>query len=327
MLNNKYKILIGISFAISLSVALLYMFIEWEVIKLKSQQENRVINYQVSDIKTVDSIFYAPGNGNNVIQAGRVDALVVGRDSIDARVTIDNNANKNEDLLRLYAQNSDLGPAWRWNDGGHAIVRTSLAITGDHTLSILGGYSSMLAVRSDLPEGVPAVIIQTNHADEGSFRGPLILGLDWDDIPTISLRPEGDIQTTGMFTTLMSGKNVTDKQTAYAALVGPEVGIYIRGTGNLDNGRAVISLPDHFRKSAAEGTVTVHLTPEGEWLQLFVREKSTEKIIVEEAEGKSGIFSYVIYGVRSGYENYQPLSTYKTEKNIGSLRRALEVLF
>lgn len=92
---------------------------------------------------------------------------------------------------------------------------------------------------------------------------------------------------------------------AYTSLEGPEAGTYIRGTTELVNGEAVIELPKHFSLVTSEEGLTVQLTPLGEWLQLYVVERSTTKIVVREANGKDGRFDYLVQGVRKGYEGYQ----------------------
>jgi len=78
-----------------------------------------------------------------------------------------------------------------------------------------------------------------------------------------------------------------------------------RGTAELVNGEAVIFLPDHFAKVTVDDALTVTLTPVGEWLQLYVVEKSTSYIVVGEATGQDGTFDYLVQGVRSGYEDWQ----------------------
>src|SRR6185436_8022137 len=47
----------------------------------------------------------------------------------------------------------------------------------------------------------------------------------------------------------------------YCCPEGPEAAMYVRGTGQLVNGRATIELPDHFRNLASEPGMTVQLTP------------------------------------------------------------------
>lgn len=96
-----------------------------------------------------------------------------------------------------------------------------------------------------------------------------------------------------------------DKSIIYVSLEGSEDGVYIRGTAQLHNGEAVVKLPEHFGMVTSEQGLTVQLTPLGEWLQLYIVEKSTKRIVVREANGKSGQFDYLVMGVRKGYENHQ----------------------
>jgi hypothetical protein len=96
-----------------------------------------------------------------------------------------------------------------------------------------------------------------------------------------------------------------EKEIHYTCLEGPEVGTYLRGTAELRNGEAVIDLPDHFGYTTLDDDLTVQLTPLGEWLRLYVVEKSTAQIVVREADGKDGSFDYLIQGVRTGYEDFE----------------------
>jgi hypothetical protein len=95
------------------------------------------------------------------------------------------------------------------------------------------------------------------------------------------------------------------KEIYYAALEGPEAGTYFRGSAELVNGDVTIELPQHFTSVTAAEGLTVQLTPVGKWLQLFVKEKSNQRIVVGEATGQSGSFDFIINGVRKGYENFQ----------------------
>lgn len=95
------------------------------------------------------------------------------------------------------------------------------------------------------------------------------------------------------------------KSIVYVSLEGPEDGVYIRGTAQLRDGESIIELPEHFGLVTSEQGLTVQLTPLGEWLQLFVVEKSVKRIVVREANGKSGQFDYLVIGIRKGYENHE----------------------
>jgi hypothetical protein len=88
----------------------------------------------------------------------------------------------------------------------------------------------------------------------------------------------------------------------YFGLAGPESGLYLRGTLDLTDGRAVIDLPGHFADSAEPGTLTVHLTPAGECQGLFVAERSVRRVVVLECgEGKSDApFDYLLIARRRG---------------------------
>lgn len=86
-----------------------------------------------------------------------------------------------------------------------------------------------------------------------------------------------------------------------------EAGTYIRGTGKLTNGKAVLELPEHFSLITAEEGLTAQLTPRGEWLQLYVGELTTRQIVVREALGKNGQFDHFIQGVRIGYEHHKAI--------------------
>jgi hypothetical protein len=95
------------------------------------------------------------------------------------------------------------------------------------------------------------------------------------------------------------------KMISYAALEGPEAGTYVRGTARLIGGEAIVELPEHFRLVSAEDRLTVALTPLGQWLQLYVAEKSVTRIVVREVGRRSGQFDYLVQGIRRGFEDYK----------------------
>ena len=115
----------------------------------------------------------------------------------------------------------------------------------------------------------------------------------------------GDLTVRGTKSFVLEDPQDPQKEIVYSSLEGPEVGTYIRGTAELQNDEAVIELPEHFAKVTAEEGLTVQLTPVGQWLQLFIVEKSTHRIVVREANGRDGQFDYLVQGVRKGYEDYQ----------------------
>lgn len=122
---------------------------------------------------------------------------------------------------------------------------------------------------------------------------------------------DGNVQVNGNFSATGTKNFVqahpTDptREIVYVALEGGEAGTYVRGSGQLVHGKAVIALPEHFGLVTETSGLTVQLTSRGEWLQLYVVELDTTQLVVRETQGKSGAFDYLIHGVRSGYEQYE----------------------
>jgi len=96
-------------------------------------------------------------------------------------------------------------------------------------------------------------------------------------------------------------------------LEGGEVGIYWRGTGLLENGRAKIEFPEHFKLALSkEAPIVAMVTPTSR-CQMYVKEKTHSYIIVESFNGCSGSFDFLIMGVRKDYENYKPIRLKKNQ--------------
>jgi hypothetical protein len=115
----------------------------------------------------------------------------------------------------------------------------------------------------------------------------------------------GGLSVVGLKSFLQPHPTDATKNIVYVALEGGEAGTYIRGTGSLVNGEAVVNFPEHFTLVTADEGLTVQLTPRGQWLQLYVAELNTQRIIVREAQKGSGPFDYLVQGVRKGYEHHQ----------------------
>ncbi len=102
-----------------------------------------------------------------------------------------------------------------------------------------------------------------------------------------------------------------EKSIVYATLEGGENGTYWRGRAKLENGRAVVELPDHFRKvTSPDHPVTVQVTPRSaESLGLAVTKSTNSEIVVQELQGGSGDYEFdcLVQGKRLGYEDYEPV--------------------
>jgi hypothetical protein len=123
--------------------------------------------------------------------------------------------------------------------------------------------------------------------------------------PAARLDVMGDIHATGTKNFVQAHPTDPMKQIVYVALEGGEAGTYTRGTWKLEEGLAVIKLPEHFGLVTSQDGLSVQLTPRGQWLQLYVVQVSSEELVVQETQGKSGQFDYLIQGVRKGYEHHE----------------------
>ncbi len=102
----------------------------------------------------------------------------------------------------------------------------------------------------------------------------------------------------------------------YATLEGGEAGVYTRGTASLEDGVAVVDLPEHFELVASDEGLTVQVTPLGNCNGLYVEEKSTSEIVVKELmKGDSDVeFDYNVQGIRTGFEDYEVIRS-KTDED------------
>ncbi len=205
-----------------------------------------------------------------------------------------------------------------------SIVRSMMRFkipTGSADLSLYKGADtdiSRFSIQLREPAGGSAATI-TMRYDSSSDIGELDMIANYINLFPVPLNSQtltsanvhgdlnvfGDLDVSGSKNFVQEDPDNPDQVIVYAALEGPEVGTYIRGTATLVNGEAVIYLPDHFSKVTETEGLTVQLTPVGTWLELYVVEKSPEKIVVREAQGRDGQFDYFVQGIRKGYANFQ----------------------
>lgn len=153
----------------------------------------------------------------------------------------------------------------------------------------------------------------------------------WIDVSDASSNPQAGIYVNSSGNGIVWGDtknfrmdNPRDAATeiVYACVEGPEAAAYLRGTGQLVNGRAVVDFPEHFRDVIVAAGMTVQLTP---------RDASSEGLAVvdrslsgfEVAELRSGRGSYAfdweVKGVRAGYEDYEVIRSKSQDIRYGSL--------
>jgi hypothetical protein len=115
----------------------------------------------------------------------------------------------------------------------------------------------------------------------------------------------GNLAATGTKPFIQAHPTDPSKEIVYVALEGGEAGTYVRGVGQVVNGKAMIALPEHFALVTNNQDLSVQLTPRGAWLQLYVVELDTTLLVVREAQSQSGVFDYLIHGIRRGYEQHE----------------------
>jgi hypothetical protein len=124
---------------------------------------------------------------------------------------------------------------------------------------------------------------------------------------TYAVYAAGDLAATGVKSFVDPHPTDATKVVRFVALEGPEVGTYFRGRGRFVHGRATINAPEAFRIATEEEGITVHLTPIGGLAMVAVTGQSLDRI---EAEASKDVeFSYVVYGIRRGYKDFDPIRT------------------
>ena len=121
--------------------------------------------------------------------------------------------------------------------------------------------------------------------------------------PSVSGSVQGNLDVTGAFSAttksfLIDHPSKEGMRLQYASLEGPENGVYVRGT--TDEG--FITLPDYWRDLVHNSSITVTLTPVGQFQPLFVEQKNNREIRVG---GVCGYYDYVVYGERKDVDKLE----------------------
>ena len=108
---------------------------------------------------------------------------------------------------------------------------------------------------------------------DGSSNKGVEMNTDGDIIMSGNLTIEGSLlDSSGNPKTFIIDHPLhSDKYLVHATLEGPEAGVYYRGKAQLQNGKAVITLPDYFESLTHEDNRTIQLNSENGWSPLFVK--------------------------------------------------------
>ncbi len=185
----------------------------------------------------------------------------------------------------------------------HATARTTVRFG-----VTIGGWNEINAGAGN------GLIVGTNNATTLILgtNGANRLQIDSAGAVTVS----GNFTVTGTKNFAMPDPADEKKAIYYTSLEGPEAGTYFRGSAKTVDGQAVIELPGYFSRITEPERMTVQLTPVGDWGQLYVSEKSPERLVIKVAKGGEDLkFDYLVQGVRKGYLDYEVVRDNHLPKN------------
>jgi hypothetical protein len=139
----------------------------------------------------------------------------------------------------------------------------------------------------------------------------------WGDVGRGSYK----IMGSGSVSFVQNHPDRSDRVIVYAAPEGDEVATYTRGTARLIDGEARVPLGETFKwVTNPEVGLTAHLTPRGDWAELYVKSLTTETMVVASHDGSGDVaFDYIIYGLRIGFEEVTIVQEKEREAYIPSM--------
>jgi len=129
------------------------------------------------------------------------------------------------------------------------------------------------------------------------------------------------IQGNGSVAFVQNHPTEKDKVIVYNAPESDEVATYNRGTARLVNGVAHVRLGETFVwVTNPDLGLTAYVTPRGEWSDLYVEAVSPTELVVRSKDGTgNGVFDYIVYGLRIGFEEVSIVQEKKQDSPIPSM--------
>ena len=181
--------------------------------------------------------------------------------------------------------------------GGYGVYGTSVA-----GYAVFGNSASGFGVYGTSTTGRGAYF-ESNSTSKATV---LITNLGGASSP--GLYVDGTFIATGTKSFVADHPTDPTQSIYYAALEGPEAGMYVRGKATLVEGAAVVVLPQHFALLVAPDSLTASLTPRSAASEgLATVALSPTGMTVRELRNGSGTyeFDYVVYGVRDAFRDFQ----------------------
>ena len=242
-------------------------------------------------VQAQDSVFVTPTGNVGLGTSSPVDRLhLFNSTDVPTTIRIESTSTGVNGVSNFRAQSNSTVVHFRAHGSGRTI---------SHFGVVLGGWSEVV---QDIGNGL---LIGTQNST------PIILGTNNTnrlqiDGSTGAVTVSGNLTVTGTKNFAVADPADARKAIYYAALEGPEAGTYFRGTARTVQGEAVIELPGYFARLTEPERLTVQLTPVGSWGQLYVAEKTPQRLVVRLPPGSTDLeFDYFVQGVRKGYLNYQ----------------------
>ncbi len=221
------------------------------------------------------------------------EQVFIGIDKDSAGVIYLGGTNKDYYNTKLVNHDGGLSGAIELYNDGYEIVTIGTSQAGSGGIWVTG------------KNGSPNAYI--SHADGYPNEGAVLLFNDEGTL-NLGIYGNGDFWANGTKSFIVNDPTDNTRKIKYTCLEGPEAAMYFRGKARLADGRATIELPDYFRSLASDSTITVSLTPHS----LSSKGMAVDKIgngtvtVGELFEGTGNYeFSYTVYAVRKGYENYE----------------------
>ena len=312
-------------------------------IKDKSITAEKIIPTIISSINGLSN------NGGNIdIMSG--DNITIAVDSVNNTLTISSNAsggggtggflnadsfqviNSESAIIVVIGKNSEeAGSADFFNRFGQSTVLITTLLTSPAS-GALGIFEDDEFAAGIFGKDGGGGLFQLVNAS-----GSLTLNLDGEDLGggSVSVLNQngettvfldgafGDIAATGVKSFIAPHPTNASKDIFYAAIEGPEAGMYTRGTGRLTDGEAEVFLPEHFMLLASSGSLTVTVTPlSATSFGLAIVDKSTYSFVVKELYDGLGNyeFDYLVQAVRKGYEDFEVVRPKRREISLRKLK-------
>ncbi len=188
------------------------------------------------------------------------------------------------------------------SDGGYGVLGLSLHGDGVHGEATGAGLSGVAGIDAS------GATLSTHGVYGGSDHGYAVFAQTIDGYALYgdgNAYVSGSLVVAGLKAFVMPHPTDPDKQIAFLCMEGPESGTYFRGTAHLVGGYAEVPVPESFRLVTSERGLTAVATPVGAPASIYCVSKTLDKIVFQGSHDVD--FDYVVGGVRSGLDGYQPI--------------------